>query len=57
MKNPYKIAKFKAGKYGVQYKNHPGVGFPESWGSKIHATAYMAGLLGLTLDEYRRVDT
>ncbi len=57
MKNPYKIVKFEAGKYGVQYKNHPEVGFPESWGSMIHATAYMASLLGLTLDEYRRVDT
>ena len=54
MKNPYKIVRLGSGLYGVQYKDHPGVGFPESWGSMIHATAYMAGLLGLTLDEYRR---
>lgn len=31
-------------------------GEPDSWGTKAHATAYMAALLGLTVDEMRRKD-
>lgn len=56
MTNPYKIASFSDGKYGVQYKDYPQVGFPESWGTKAHALKYMANLLGLTYEEYRRVN-
>ena len=53
-RNPYKIVKYDSGVYGVEYIDHPGVGFPESWGSRRHATAYMAALLGLTYEEYRK---
>lgn len=53
-RNPYKIVKYDGGAYGVQYKDFPGVGIPESWGSMAHAREYMANLLGLTYDEYRR---
>ncbi len=35
-------------------KDYPHVGIPDSWGTKAHATAYMAALLGLTVDEMRR---
>ena len=55
-RNPYKIVKYDGGVYGVQYKDFPGVGSPESWGTMKHALTYMAALLGLTYDEYRRAD-
>ena len=38
-------------------KDYPHVGIPDSWGTKAHATAYMAALLGLTVDEMRRAGT
>ena len=57
MINPYKISLLNAEKriYGVEYKDkrYKMVGFPESWGSKLHAQKYMAALLGLTLEEFR----
>ena len=53
-RNPYKIVQLKDGRYAVEYKNYPHVGIPDSWGTKAHATAYMAALLGLTVDEMRR---
>ena len=46
-RNPYKIVQLKDGRYAVEYKNYPHVGIPDSWGTKAHATAYMAALLGL----------
>ena len=52
-RNPYKIVKYDGGAYGVQYVGYPGVGIPESWGSRQHALAYMAALLGLTYKEYK----
>ena len=45
------------GCYAVEYKDYPHVGIPDSWGTKAHATAYMAALLGLTVDEMRRAGT
>ena len=54
MRNPYKIVQLKDGRYAVKYKDYPHVGIPDSWGTKAHATAYMAALLGLTVDEMRR---
>ena len=45
------------GRYAVEYKDYPHVGIPDSWGTKAHATAYMAALLGLTVDEMRRAGT
>ena len=56
-RNPYKIVQLKDGRYAVEYKNYPHVGIPDSWGTKAHATAYMAALLGLTVDEMRRAGT
>lgn len=56
MRNPYKIVQRKDGRYAVEYKDYPHVGIPDSWGTKSHATAYMAALLGLTVDEMRRKD-
>lgn len=57
MTNPYKISLLNAEKriYGVEYKDkrYKMVGFPESWGSKLHAQKYMAALLGLTLEEFK----
>ena len=57
MINPYKISLLNAEKriYGVEYKDkrYKMVGFPESWGSKLHARKYMAALLGLTWEEFR----
>ena len=53
-RNPYKIVQLKDGRYAVEYKDYPHVGVPDSWGTKAHATAYMAALLGLTVDEMRR---
>lgn len=53
-RNPYRIVQLKDGRYAVEYKNYPHVGIPDSWGTKAHATAYMAALLGLTVDELRR---
>lgn len=53
-RNPYKIVQLKDGRYAVQYKDYPHVGIPDSWGTKSHATVYMAALLGLTVDEMRR---
>lgn len=53
-RNPYKIVQLKDGRYAVEYKDYPHVGIPDSWGTKAHATAYMAALLGLTVDEMRR---
>ena len=57
MINPYKISLLNAEKriYGVEYKDkrYKMIGFPESWGSKIHARKYMAALLGLTWEEFR----
>ena len=52
--NPYKIVQLKDGRYAVEHKDYPHVGVPDSWGTKAHATAYMAALLGLTVDEMRR---
>lgn len=54
MRNPYKIVQLKDGRYAVEYKNYPHVGIPDSWGTKAHATAYMAALLGMSVDEMRR---
>lgn len=54
MLNPYKIVSFGSVMFGVAYKDHPYIGIPESWGSMAHAREYMANLLGLTYDEYRR---
>lgn len=56
MRNPYKIVQLKDGRYAVQYKTIRNIGIPDSWGTKAHATAYMAALLGLTVDEMRRKD-
>ncbi len=57
MVNPYKITLLDSEKhiYGVEYKDkhHKIVGFPASWGSRFHAQKYMAGLLGLTLEEFK----
>lgn len=53
-RNPYKIVQRKDGRYAVEYKDYPHVGIPDSWGTKAHATACMAALLGLTVDEMRR---
>lgn len=57
MINPYKISLLNAEKriYGVEYKDkrYKMIGFPESWGSKLHARKYMAALLGLTWEEFR----
>lgn len=41
--------------FGVQYKDKflKYIGFPESWGTRQHATNYMAGMLGLTYKEYQ----
>lgn len=50
-RDPYKIVKYDGGAYGVQYKDYPQVGFPESWGSMQHAQQHMAALLGLTYEE------
>lgn len=55
MVNPYKIVSYGNGLYGVEYKNYPKVGFPESWGTKAHATKYMANLLGMPFEEYVKV--
>ena len=52
--NPYKVVLLGNGLYGVQYNDYPRVGLPESWGTKAHALEYMANLLGLTYEEYRR---
>ena len=52
--NLYKVVPLGNGIYGVQYKDYPYIGIPESWGTKKHVLSYMAALLGLTLDEYRR---
>ena len=56
MTNPYKVLQIgvnKDGKkiFGVQYKNYPSVGFPDSWGTRLHALKYMAALLGLRISE------
>lgn len=60
MINPYKISLLNAEKriYGVEYKDkrYKMVGFPESWGSKLHARKYMAALLGLTWEEFRAAE-
>lgn len=53
--NLYKIVSYGSGLYGVEYADHPRVGIPESWGSKAHAVAYKAHLLGLTYEEYSRI--
>lgn len=55
MVNPYKVVSLGNGLFGVQYKDYPQCGFPESWGTKAHAMEYMANLLGLTIEEYRRI--
>lgn len=55
--NPYKVVSLGNGIYGAQYKDYPYIGIPESWGTRKHATAYMAALLGLTLDEYKRLNS
>ena len=57
MRNPYKIVQLKDGRYAVEYKDYPHVDIPDGWGTKAHATAYMAALLGLTVDEMRRAGT
>lgn len=58
MVNPYKISLLDSEKriYGVEYKdkNYKIIGFPESWGSRLHAQKYMAALLGLTLEEFKK---
>lgn len=53
-RNQYKIVQLKDGHYAVEYKNYPHVGIPDSWGTKAHATAYMAALLGMSMNEMRR---
>lgn len=53
--NPYKVVSLGANLYGVQYIDHPYIGLPDSWGTKNHAIEYMANLLNLTYDEYRRI--
>lgn len=53
--NPYKVVLLGANLYGVQYIDYPYVGLPDSWGTKQHAIEYMANLLNLTYDEYRRI--
>lgn len=53
-RNPYKIVQLKDGRYAVEYKDYPHVGIPDSWGTKAHATAYMAALSGMSVDEMRR---
>ena len=49
-RNPYKIVSYGNRLYGVEYKDYPHVGFPESWGTYKHAVEYMSNLLGLTLN-------
>ena len=51
--NPYHVVKLADSTYAVEYKDNPGIGIPESYGTKKHATEYMAGLLGLTPEEMR----
>lgn len=57
MTNPYKVSLLDAENriYGVEYKDkrYKHIGFPDSWGSRLHARKYMAALLGLTLEEFR----
>ena len=57
MRNPYKIVQLKDGRYAVEHKDYPHVGIPDSRGTKAHATAYMAAVLGLTVEEMRRAGT
>ena len=52
--NPYNLVQLKDGRYAVEYKNYPHVGILDSWGTKAHATAYMAALLGMSMNEMRR---
>lgn len=55
--NPYKVVPLDNGIYGVQYKDYPYIGILESWGTRKHATSYIAALLRLTLDEYKRLNS
>lgn len=55
--NPYKVVSLGDGIYGVQYKDYPYIDIPGSWGTRKHATSYMAALLGLTLDEYMEINS
>ena len=56
MNNPYhviQIGKREDGVkiYGVEYKDYPHVGIPDSWGTKAHALKYMAALLGMSYEQ------
>ena len=58
MNNPYhviQIGKREDGVkiYGVEYKDYPRVGIPDSWGTKAHALKYMAALLGMSYEQYQ----
>lgn len=59
MKNPYKVVQIGKREdgvkiYGVEYKDYPHVGIPDSWGTKAPALKYMAALLGMTYDQYQK---
>ena len=52
MPNPYRVVRYGKREYGVECKDYPQVGLPNSWGSLEHARTYMANLLGLTHEEF-----
>lgn len=58
MKNPYHVVQIGTREdgvkiYGVEYKDYPHVGIPDSWGTKAHALKYMAALLGMSYEQYQ----
>ena len=61
MKNPYKVEIVgvkEDGKkvYGVILPKHSNVGIPDSWGTRQHATKYMAEcMLGILYGEYKQL--
>lgn len=52
-KDKYIVVKIDETIYGVQYKDYPHIGIPESWGIKNHAERYLVSLMGLTWEEYK----
>ena len=58
MNNPYHVVQIGEREdgvkiYGVEYKDYPHVGIPDSWGTKAHALKYMAALLGMSYEQYQ----
>lgn len=59
MNNPYKVVQIGTREdgtkiWGVEYKDYPKVAICSSWGTREFAMSYMADLLGLTYDEWKR---